>query len=96
MEIFAYVGSFSTPMGYPAMPGGWQGLLGDSAKFARRTKAMCVSPDANENKTGERMFHDPWDDAGIAQIYYEAPRNSHGWQAWGKSLYGMAPLLFRN
>jgi enterochelin esterase family protein len=96
MDKFAYVGSFNASMGYPAGPGGYGGLLGDAERLARQIKAMYVSAGANENNIEARMIHDQLDDAGISHVYYVTPRNAQGWQTWRKSLYGMAPLLFRD
>lgn len=34
-------------------------------------------------------------EAGINALYYESPLTAHEWQSWRRSLYQMAPLMFR-
>src|SRR5208283_5384753 len=43
LDEFAYLGSFSAPFGFPAIPGGFSGLLGDPAAFAKQVKVLFVS-----------------------------------------------------
>ena len=33
---------------------------------------------------------------GIKSVYYESPETAHEWQSWRRSLYQIAPLLFRD
>lgn len=96
LDMFAYVGSFSTPFGYPAIPSGYGGLLGSPDDFAQQVKVLYVSVGGTENNIAARMFHQQLEGAGIAHVYFEAPGNAHGWHTWRKSLYGFAQLLFKN
>jgi enterochelin esterase family protein len=34
--------------------------------------------------------------SGIKSVYYESPETAHEWQTWRRSLYQIAPLLFRD
>ncbi len=96
LEKFAYVGSFSTTFGYPAIPAGYGGLLGSPDEFAQQVKVLYVSVGGTENSIAARMFHQQLEGAGIPHVYYEAPGNAHGWHTWRKSLYGFAQLLFKD
>jgi RNA polymerase sigma factor (sigma-70 family) len=96
LDLFAHVGSFSAPFGYPAVPSGFDGLLSDPDAFAGRVKTLYVSAGGAESNAGARMFHEQLDAAGIAHTYYEAPGNGHGWHAWRKSLHGFVQLLFKD
>jgi RNA polymerase sigma factor (sigma-70 family) len=96
LDLFAYVGSFSAVIGYPAVPSGYGGLLGDPDEFAKRVRVLYVSSGGTENNSGAREFHDQLEAAGVAHVYYEAPGNGHGWHAWRKSLHGFAQLLFKD
>jgi len=42
-----------------------------------------------------RRFHEALDGAGIKHVYYESEGTAHEWQSWRRSLFGFAPLLFR-
>jgi enterochelin esterase family protein len=96
LDKFAYVGSFSAPFGYPAIPAGYGGLLGSPDEFAQQVKVLYVSIGGTENNIGARMFHQQLEGAGIPHVYFEAPGTANGWQTWRKSLYGFAPLLFKD
>ena len=95
-DLFSHVGSFSAPFGYPVVPTGYDGLLGDPTEFAKRVKVLYVSAGGAESNEGARMFHDQLQAAEVAHVYYEAPGNGHGWHAWRKSLHGFAQLLFKD
>jgi len=94
LDTFAYIGSFSAVIGYPAVPSGYGGLLGDPDEFAKRVRVLYLSAGGTENNSGAREFHAQLEAAGVAHVYYEAPGNGHGWHAWRKSLHGFAQLLF--
>jgi enterochelin esterase family protein len=96
LDMFAYVGSFSTPFGYPVIPAGYSGLMGGPDEFAQKVKVLYVSVGGTENNIAARMFHQQLEGAGISHVYFEAPGNAHGWHTWRKSLYGFAPLLFKD
>ena len=98
LDDFAYIGIFSAPFGFPQIPGGFHGLLGDPAAFARRVKVLFLSIGTAEGgmTASGRNFHLALAKAGIRHVYYESPGTAHEWQTWRRSLYQFAPLLFQN
>jgi enterochelin esterase family protein len=98
LDEFAYVGCFSAPFGFPAIPGGFNGLLGDPAAFAKQVTVLFVSIGTAEGgmTAGGRNFHQALEKAGIKHVYYESPGTAHEWQTWRRSLYQFAPLLFQS
>ncbi|MCY2953904.1 MAG: sigma-70 family RNA polymerase sigma factor [Planctomycetota bacterium] len=96
LDKFAHVGSFSAPFGYPAIPTGYGGLLGSPDEFAQQIKVLYVSVGGTENNIAARMFHQQLEGAGISHVFFEAPGTANRWQTWRKSLYGFAPLLFKD
>ncbi len=97
LDEFACIGCFSAPFGFPPIPGGFNGLLGDPAAFARQVKVLFVSIGTAEGgmTAGGRNFHQALEKAGIKHVYYESPGTAHEWQTWRRSLYQFAPLLFQ-
>ena len=97
LDKFAYIGCFSAPFGFPEIPGGFNGLLGDPAAFARQVKVLFISYGVAGDLAagGSRRFHQELEQAGIKHVYYESPGTAHEWQTWRRSLYQFAPLLFR-
>ncbi|HVT79822.1 MAG TPA: alpha/beta hydrolase-fold protein, partial [Phycisphaerae bacterium] len=96
LEQFAYVGAFSAPFGYPAVPAGYNGLLARPDEFAQRFKLLFFSAGTGENLIAAQVFHDQLDNAGVPHIFYEALGTLPGWQSWRPSLHEMAPLLFQD
>ena len=97
LDLFAYIGVFSAPFGFPQVPGGFNGLLGDPAAFARQVKVFFISYGTAGDLAarGTRRFHQELEQAGIKHVYYQSPGTSHEWQTWRRSLYHFAPLLFQ-
>jgi enterochelin esterase family protein len=97
LDTFAYIGSFSAPFGFPEVPGGFNGLLGDPVAFARQVKVLFISVGTAEGgmTAGSRTFHQALEKAGIAHVFYESPGTAHEWQTWRRSLHEFAPLLFQ-
>jgi enterochelin esterase family protein len=98
LDEFAYIGVFSAPFGFPQVPSGFGGLLGDPAAFARQVKVLFISygaaGDLAARNTGK--FHEELNQAHIRHVDYESPGTAHEWQTWRRSLYHFAPLLFQN
>lgn len=96
LDTFANIGCFSAPFGFPEVPGGFNGLLGDPAAFAKRVNVLFVSIGTAEGgmTAGGRRFHQALEQAGIKHVYYESPGTAHEWQTWRRSLHEFAPLLF--
>ena len=97
LDEFAYIGSFSAPFGFPEIPGGFNGLLGDPAAFARQVKVLFISYGVAGDLAarGTLKFHQELEQAGIKHVYYESPGTAHEWQTWRRSLHEFAPLLFQ-
>jgi enterochelin esterase family protein len=97
LDKFAYIGSLSAPFGFPEVPGGFNGLLGDPAAFAKQVKVLFISVGTAEGGMtgGSRNFHQALEKAGIKHVYYESPGTAHEWQTWRRSLHEYAPLLFQ-
>ncbi len=97
LDEFAYIGSFSAPFGYPQVPGGFNGLLGDPAAFAKQIQVLFIScGNAGDLAArGSQSFHRALQKAGIKHVYYESPGTGHEWQTWRRSLHEFAPLLFQ-
>jgi enterochelin esterase family protein len=97
LDTFASIGSFSAPFGFPPVPKGFNGLLGDPAAFARQVDVLFVSVGTAEGglTSGSGKFHQALEQAGIKHVYYESPGTAHEWQTWRRSLREFAPLLFQ-
>jgi enterochelin esterase-like enzyme len=97
LELFAYVGAFSAPFGFPDIKAGYNGLMADPAAFAKQVKVLYFSVGTEEGTAfkGSAALHEALGAAGIKHVYYESPGTAHEWQTWRRSLHGFAPLLFR-
>jgi enterochelin esterase family protein len=97
LDTFANIGCFSAPFGFPEVPGGFNGLLGDPAAFAKQVNVLFVGLGTAEGgmAAGGRAFHQKLENAGIKHVYYESPGTAHEWQTWRRSLHEFAPLLFQ-
>jgi enterochelin esterase family protein len=97
-DEFSYIGCFSAPFGYPQVPAGYNGLLGDPAAFAKQFKLLFVSYGTAGDlaANGSKGFHQALEKGGIKHVFYESPGTAHEWQTWRRSLYQFAPLLFQN
>jgi enterochelin esterase family protein len=97
-EEFSYIGCFSAPFGYPKVPDGYQGLLGNPDAFAKQFKLLFISyGTANDlAANGCRSFHDALVKGGVKHVYYESQGTAHEWLTWRRSLYQFTPLLFQN
>ncbi len=97
LDDFAYIGSFSAPFGYPPVPTGYNGLLGDPAAFAKQVKVLFVSYGTGGDLAarGSQGFHQALQQGGIQHVYYQSPGTGHEWLTWRRSLHEFAPLLFQ-
>jgi len=98
LDEFAYIGVFSAPFGFPQVPRGFNGLLGDPAAFARQVKVLFISYGTAGDlaSRGTLRFHKELEQAGIKHVFYQSPGTSHEWQTWRRSLYEFGPLLFQD
>lgn len=95
LDKFASIGIFSAPFGFPGVETGYNGLLAKPAEFNKQVKVFFVSMGSKEGASSGRAIHEQLDQAGIKNVYYEAPGTAHEFQTWRKSLYGFAQLLFK-
>ena len=96
LDKFSHIGIFSAPFGFPGVETGYNGLLKKPAEFAKQVKVFYVSMGSKEGANSGRAIHEALDQAGVKNVYYEAPGTAHEFQTWRKSLYGYAQLLFQN
>lgn len=97
LDDFAYIGVFSAPFGFPKIPDGFHGLLGDPAAFAKQVNVFFISYGTAGDLAarGTQAFHQALEKAGIKHVYYQSPDTAHEWLTWRRSLYQFAPLLFQ-
>lgn len=95
MDKFASIGIFSAPFGFPSVETGYNGLLAKPAEFNKQIKVFFISMGSKEGAGSGRTPHEQLDQAGIKNVYYEAPGTAHEFQTWRKSLYNYAQLLFK-
>ncbi|WP_372652352.1 alpha/beta hydrolase [Draconibacterium sp.] len=95
LDKFASIGVFSAPFGFPGVESGYNGLLAKPDEFNKQVKLFYVSMGSKEGPRSGRAIHETLDNAGINNVYYEAPGTAHEFQTWRKSLYGFAQLLFQ-
>ncbi len=97
LDMFSYIGSFSAPFGFPSVPGGFNGLLGDPTAFAKQVNLMFISAGDTGDLgfNGSKSFHQALQQAGIKHVYYESPGTAHEFLTWRRSLHEFAPLLFQ-
>lgn len=95
LDKFAHIGIFSAPFGFPGVESGYNGLLAKPAEFSKQVKTFFVSMGSKEGASSGRSIHEQLDQAGIKNVYYEAPGTAHEFQTWRKSLYNFAQLLFK-
>jgi enterochelin esterase family protein len=72
--------------------------LKDPAVFNQKVKLLFVSYGSRESggAATAKANQQALEKAGIKSIYYESPETAHEWQSWRRSLYQLAPLLFRD
>jgi enterochelin esterase-like enzyme len=70
--------------------------LADPGEFKQKVKVVFVSYGSKEKTDTAKANHEALEKLGIRNIYYESPDTAHEWQSWRRSLYQLAPLLFRD
>lgn len=96
LDKFANIGVFSAPFGFPGVETGYNGLLKKPDEFNKQVKVFYISMGSKEGANSGRGIHEQLDEAGIKNVYFEAPGTAHEFQTWRKSLHGFAQLLFQN
>ena len=98
LDTFAYIGSFSAPFGFPEVPGGFNGLLGDPAAFAQQVHVLFVSVGTAEGGMTAGGRDVPSGAGASRHQAYLLRIAGHGARmaTWRRSLHEFAPLLFQN
>jgi enterochelin esterase family protein len=91
LDKFSHIGMFSGGSIAPDTP-----ELADPASFKQKVKVVFVSYGSKEKTASAKANHEALEKMGIRNIYYESPDTAHEWQSWRRSLYQLAPLLFRD
>jgi enterochelin esterase family protein len=91
LDKFANIGMFSGGNIAPTD-------LTDPEGFKQKVKVLFVSYGSKETggAATAKTSHDALEKIGVKNVYYESPETAHEWQSWRRSLYQMAPLLFRD
>jgi len=90
LDKFSHIGMFSGGSIAPADTSN----LGDA--FKEKVKVLFVSYGGREKGETAKANREALEKMGIRSIYYESPETAHEWQSWRRSLYQIAPLLFRD
>ncbi len=90
LDTFSHIGVFS---------GGSIAVTNvtDMAAFKQKVKLVFVSYGSKEGgAVAAKTNIEALKQAGINSVYYESPNTAHEWLSWRRSLYQLAPLLFRD
>lgn len=70
MFDFACIGLFSAPFGFPKIPEGFHGLLGNPVAFAKQVKVFFISCETAGDlaASGTPRFHQELEQAGIKHV----------------------------
>jgi enterochelin esterase-like enzyme len=90
LDKFSHIGMFSGGSIAPADISN----LGDG--FKQKVKVLFVSYGGREKGAAAKGNAEALEKLGIRSVYYESPETAHEWQSWRRSLYQIAPLLFRD
>jgi len=88
LDLFSHIGLLSGGVISPADVEGAPG-------FKEKVKVVFCSCGSRENPSGIQSNHEALDNLGIKNTGYVSPNTAHEFQTWRRSLYEMAPLLFR-
>jgi enterochelin esterase-like enzyme len=91
LDKFSHIGMFSGGSIAADTP-----QLADPATFKQKVKVVFVSYGSKEKTDAAKANSKALEKLGIQNIYYESPETAHEWQTWRRSLYQLAPLLFRD
>ncbi len=93
LDKFSHIGLFSGGSISASDP-----ALADAEAFKKKVKVLFVSYGSREERGAAtaRANHKALEKIGIKNTYYESPQTAHEWQTWRRSLYQIAPLLFRD
>ncbi|MFC1551169.1 alpha/beta hydrolase-fold protein [Candidatus Latescibacterota bacterium] len=90
LNVFSHIGIFS---GGSIVPSD----ITDMDVFKQKVKLVFTSYGSLERGAATGLeSSESLKQAGINSTYYESPQSAHEWQAWRRSIYQFAPLLFRD
>jgi enterochelin esterase-like enzyme len=89
LDTFSHIGLFS---------GGTisAGEITDMDTFKEKVKLVFVTCGSKERPEGLQPASDSLKEAGIESGFYVSPDTAHEFLTWRRSLYQMAPLLFKD
>lgn len=88
-DKFSYVGMFSSGTFSPTE-------IKDINSFKKNTKVVFMSFGGREGGSARiGAAAEEWNQVGIKGVSYVSPETAHEWQSWRRSLYELAPLLFK-
>ena len=88
LDIFSHIGLLSGGVISPAD-------VNSAPGFKEKVKVVFCSCGSRENPGNIRSNHEALDKLGIKNTAYVSPDTAHEFQTWRRSLYELAPLLFR-
>jgi enterochelin esterase family protein len=93
LDKFSHIGIFSG-----GSIGADDPALKDVEDFKKKVKVLFVSYGSREERgaTTAKASHEALEKVGVKNTFYESPDTAHEWQTWRRSLYQLAPLLFRD
>ena len=93
LDKFSHVGLFSGGSVAADDP-----AVADPAAFKQKVKVLFVSYGGKEaaGAAAAKANHEALEKKGVPNTYYVSPDTAHEWQTWRRSLYQLAPLLFRD
>ncbi len=98
-DTFASVVAFSAAVFEPLDPQtAFDGALADADAFNARTRLLWLSAGTGEQRFDEALtsMESVLSKQGIRHQTYRSQGTAHEWQTWRRSLYNVAPLLFRD
>lgn len=91
-DLFSYVGGFSG-CGIPGSSNDlYPASLNDDFKLIFISTGRMESPQMYATVTN---FHDVLVANGVKHVFYQSPGTAHEWLTWRRSLYRLAPMLFK-
>jgi enterochelin esterase family protein len=88
--VFSHIGVFSGGSIAPTE-------IADKDAYKKNVKVVFFSFGGREGGAASAKANaEALKAAGINSHYYESPRTGHEWQAWRRSLYQFAQLIFKD
>ncbi len=105
LDKFAYLGSLSGPI-FPGFNGGpgafdpktaFDGSFADPSAVNKNLRLLWLGVGTEEHGfyDGIKRAADTLKASGVHLVFFESKGTAHEWQTWRRSLYDLAPRLFR-